>query len=160
MSDIAAFLLARYDEGYEAARPRTVGQAGIDWMVCAGPSGKGDCHLRGLFNGQREDRWEKQNPSLDEVRAHEMTHASPKQIKAMRDIEAKRRIVALHAIAVAKVDTAPFDAMTGEPIPTEYEVTCSICGWASDHLTSGCETLRLLAEPYSDHAEYDERWRP
>jgi len=139
MSDIAAFLLARYDEGYEAARPRTVGQAGIDWMVCAGPSGKGDCHLRGLFNGQREDRWEKQNPSLDEVRAHEMTHASLKQIEAIRDIEAKREIVE---------DYQRCDELAA--IKPDYQPRRNVLG----------DVLRLLAKPYSDHAEYDDGWRP
>lgn len=143
MSDLGAFLLARYDEEWEAARPRTVGQAGIDWMVCAGPSGKGDCTVGPhVGNDETAWRWQKQNPTLDEVRAHEMTHASAAQIKTMRDIEAKRKVVKLH-----------HDTGRGE---------CYQCldSWMDEtRETFPCPTVRLLAEPYSDHADYDERWR-
>jgi hypothetical protein len=79
--------------------------------------------------------------------------------RTLREVEAKRRIIELHELAVSK-DPARFSALTGEPLPDAYEVTCAVCGWADDDPTSGCETLRLLALPHADHEDYREEWRP
>lgn len=58
----------------------------------------------------------------------------------LADIAAKREIVELHS--------------GDEPL----------CGWSQDARTSHdeeppCDTLRLLALPYTDHPDYDEAWR-
>lgn len=74
--------------------------------------------------------------------------------------DAKRRIVELHQITVRKLDTTPFDPYTGERNEPEFEVECAVCGWATTDQTSGCDTLRLLALPYADHADYREEWKP
>lgn len=60
------------------------------------------------------------------------------------DIDAKRRIVALHG-------------------PSEYEYSdvdvCLTCDQGGP-LAYPCPTLRLLALPYVDHPDFDEAWRP
>jgi len=56
--------------------------------------------------------------------------------RVLAECEARRRIVAEHS----PVD--PCDAHD------------------ANFQTVLCDTLRLLALPYADHADYDERWRP
>lgn len=58
-----------------------------------------------------------------------------------RDCHAKRQIVWLHSVTDAK--------------PSRFEFDCGHCD-----MPWPCPTLRLLALPYTDHAEFDERWRP
>ncbi|MCQ8831746.1 DUF6221 family protein [Streptomyces malaysiensis] len=64
--------------------------------------------------------------------------------RVMREVDAKRRLVGLHERLSGD---APFcvtcDAPSGIP--------------GRDH---GCDTIRLLALPYSDHPDYREEWRP
>jgi pyrimidine deaminase RibD-like protein len=50
--------------------------------------------------------------------------------RVLADVAAKRAIVALHP--------------------------CDDCGMGNDP----CSTLRLLAQPYAEHPDYDEEWRP
>jgi hypothetical protein len=57
----------------------------------------------------------------------------------LREVEAKRRIVAEIAIVV----------LASPPLPMPPE-------WV-DQLT---KFLRLIALPYADHPDYDESWRP
>lgn len=73
------------------------------------------------------------------------------------DVDAKQRILALHAV---EVRTAParYSEHTGERLAAEHEVTCAVCGWASDDPSSGCETVRLLALPFAGHPDYREEW--
>jgi hypothetical protein len=80
--------------------------------------------------------------------------------RVLREIDAKRRIIAEHSLTVEKTDAAPYDSVTGERCPDEYSVTCALCGWVSDDPTSGCLTLRLLALPYADRECYREEWSP
>lgn len=79
----------------------------------------------------------------------------------LREVESKRRIIGLHEITVERDrDAPPFNPMTGDRTLDIYEVTCAVCGWATTDPTSGCETLRLLALPYTDHPDYREEWKP
>ena len=79
--------------------------------------------------------------------------------RLQREVEAKRRIIEIHKLEVAK-DPARFNQLTGEQLPDVYEVNCAVCGWATDDPTSGCETLRLLALPCADRPGYREEWKP
>lgn len=73
--------------------------------------------------------------------------------RVLREVDAKRKILAAHRIGVEK-HRAAFDAVTGEPLPEVFDVTCETCGWAADDPASGCLTLRLLATAWSDHPDY------
>lgn len=92
-----------------------------------------------------------------ETRAHIARH-DPARV--LREIDAKRQVLATHTITVEKVDAPPFDSFTGTRNPDEYTVTCAVCGWSSDDPTSACLTLRLLALPYADRPGYRDDWRP
>lgn len=90
------------------------------------------------------------------VRQHIARH-DPARV--LREVKAKRRIIEIHKLEVAK-DPARFNQLTGEQLPDVYEVNCAVCGWATDDPTSGCETLRLLALPCADRPGYREEWKP
>src|SRR5258708_7113318 len=80
-------------------------------------------------------------------------------IRMLGEVDAKRKILALHALSVTKVAQPSFDSFTGDRIPDSYEVTCETCGWASGNPASGCGTLRALAAVWSDHPDYDPAWK-
>jgi hypothetical protein len=92
----------------------------------------------------------------DEYRCNTDMRWTPDRVLA--ECEKNRRIVKLHAIEVVKVPLPPFDSATGDMVPDEYDVSCEVCGWASDSPTSACLTLRLLALPYADHPDFDPGW--
>lgn len=60
--------------------------------------------------------------------------------RVLREIDAKRRIAALHA--------RPHHQCVTEDGPTQW------------HAADPCATLRLLALPYADRPGYREEWRP
>ncbi len=60
--------------------------------------------------------------------------------RVLAECEAKRRIVEAHLSSEAWCDHCSGGELMGNP--------------------DGCPTLRLLALPYADHADYDESWRP
>jgi hypothetical protein len=62
--------------------------------------------------------------------------------RALREVEAKRRIVNLHT----RAEDAEGDSRTW----------CPVCGWRE----FPCLTLRMLALPHADHPDYREEWRP
>ena len=75
--------------------------------------------------------------------------------RVLADVEAKRRIVDLHA---------PFHVRTAnDGLNWDYR-GCGECsqpdGVADGETWWPCTTLRLLALPYASHPDYDERWRP
>jgi hypothetical protein len=80
--------------------------------------------------------------------------------RVLREVEAKRAILAEHAIDASRIRTYPFDPFTGKANMVGSEVNCAVCGWASIDPTSGCRTLRLLAATWSDHPDYDPGWAP
>lgn len=73
--------------------------------------------------------------------------------RMIQEVEATRLIVAAH-------ETAVNERVAGFPLyGSDY--WCETC-----HVPSGeagknwCKTLRLLALPYADHADYNREWRP
>ena len=71
----------------------------------------------------------------------------------INEIEATRRILLAHRTTVS-------EKVPGFPLyGSEY--WCETCHVPADEAGSNwCLTLRLLALPYADHADYSERWRP
>ncbi|QNS08333.1 DUF6221 family protein [Streptomyces xanthii] len=113
-----------------------------------------------------------------------MFHAAPGAVcdcgvpaRVLREIDAKRQLLVLHAPERAVVDGACDQSGTGET------QVCRTCGneavepWVNrrppegegDEVAEGvalpyavapCATLRLLALPYADRPGYHEDWRP
>ncbi|MFF3511556.1 DUF6221 family protein [Streptomyces sp. NPDC002573] len=94
----------------------------------------------GTLNG-RVSRWP-EGPAAAQILGHDPA-------RVLREIDAKRRILALH-------------------VKDKYYDGCVICdngnnscgcmsGW---HWKYPCDTLKLLALPYADGAGYREEWRP
>ena len=86
--------------------------------------------------------WPQPQPGFaDHVARH-----SPARV--LREVEAKRAIVALH-----------------EPLPSSYgePSVCPSCWpqpWIGTHPLAPCPTMRNLAAVYSDHPDYDPEWSP
>jgi hypothetical protein len=107
---------------------------------------------RGWIEATEEGHWNEFNQTeIDHIARHDPA-------RVLAEVAAKRAILDLHAITVTKVATAPFDPDTGEPREPEYEVECAVCGWVNDDPTSGCETLRLLAQPFAGRPGWREEW--
>lgn len=151
MDDLITWLRAQLDED------EVVAQDAARWY--------GDSNVAGLAPRWRQvpvgHVWNDQDGGIadaDNVAAlPHIVNFDPARV--LREVEAKRRQVELHKHQVEKITQAPFDPMTGERRPDEYEVTCEVCGWSSDDPTSACETLRLLALPFSDRPGYREEWK-
>jgi Family of unknown function (DUF6221) len=79
--------------------------------------------------------------------------AKPRAKRQLREVEAKRAILAVHA---------PREGGDGAGAEIQVCQTCSWDGGAGD--VEGdpypCETLRFLAAVYSDHPDYQEEWKP
>lgn len=150
MSTLVVFLTARWAEIEAIAAAAST--YGADWRFGSGGVYPSDeRHHPGAIVG---GVWgELENEYGEHIAANDPAHV-------LADIAAKRKILALHAVDVKPTDTPPFDAMTGERLRRDYSVECAVCGWASLDPTSACETLRLLAEPFRHHPDYDESWRP
>lgn len=154
MGDLVRWLGEQLDED------KRIAQAAIEaeFLMCGrwlarGPYGDDDRY------GNIQSEQNEQIIEEDLLWPHVVHVAEWDPARILREIDAKRRIVRLHAITVEKADTTPFDPATGEPRPDEYDVTCSLCGWVSDDPASACLTLRLLALPYADRPGYREEWR-
>lgn len=147
MTGLAEFLLQRIAEREQRFWPKTVAMAG-DVLACNGPDGRGGCRAGTGYWGEWVISPDAPG-ALDAARAHELTHATPEQRFVLAECESKRRIVDLHRLV---------------PGAVKGEICCEVCGWVYDEIedfgVKGCETLRLLAEPYSGHPEYRQEWKP
>jgi uncharacterized protein DUF6221 len=77
--------------------------------------------------------------------------------RMLREVAAKRTIMALHYSVVSKCEQARYDSYTGAPIPDEYDGHCEICGWF-DPSQGGCLTVRHVGAIWRDHPDYDPAW--
>jgi len=138
------FLLARIAEDEAVARAATPGL----WACETAPNG-----FPAMVVGNNmtvADTYDK--PHLSD--ANHIARHDPARVLA--ECEAKRRIVALHVGS----GRDPFYSHKGGPLDT-----CDVCvSFHADMDCSNepwpCPTLRILALPYADHADYDESWRP
>jgi hypothetical protein len=130
--DLVAFLHARLDEDEQAARAA----AGAPWTADDVP---GCIHVEAWARAeQRALRGLGFVGSVErEPDRQHIARYDPARV--LREVEAKRQILNLHRR----------DSDYGsDPI-------CNVCLY-----TPPCETVRVLALPYSDHPDYHEEWRP
>lgn len=131
MDDLVAFLRARLDEDEAAARAASAGpwvqQVGY---ISGGPDGR-------VHVAQQAQAW-----NADHIARHDPA-------RVLAEIDAKRRIVDLHAPARPRA------------LP-HREPGCLTCTtaqvWDTAAGEATCETLRLLALPYAGHPGYRETW--
>lgn len=139
--DLVTFLMARLDEDERDARANrgvfpspAVEDNGAVWMHIR-PGGNAVI-TRYLHPTEGYD-------DMAKLRSWADTETGWTQRRILAEIDAKRQIVKLHG----RLDVASFcvtcDAPSG--IPGEPH---------------GCPTLRLLAQPFAAHPEYQEEWRP
>lgn len=132
MNDLMAWLTAQLDEDEQIARAVEDRSAPWDgqWMA-DGNSAVRTVNGHVLFYRHGPDPLK---PGLaDHVAAHDPA-------RVLREIDAKRRIVALHA--------RPHHQCVTENGPTQW------------HAADPCATLRLIALPYTDRPGYQDGWRP
>jgi len=65
--------------------------------------------------------------------------------RVLAEVEAKRQLLHLHRQMEDSEEMLDF---------------CATCDAAGKYPEYPCQTLRLLALPYADHADYREEWRP
>ena len=79
--------------------------------------------------------------------------------RVLRDVEAKRRIVAEHASEDGHCRTCTVEDREDAPMGTDWDTEPEAI-WVRRPVAYPCPTLRLLALPYADHPDYREEWRP
>lgn len=147
MNELVEFLTARLDEaahGAEASGPHPVA-----WLTFCDADGRLQYTAVG---SSADERGESGIWIVDgkEVPAPTFVHVIYDPALALREVEAKRRIVAEHP------------PVTHRESQTIERVICGRCryddgvDYTYDH---PCPTLELLALPYSDHPDYQEEWR-
>lgn len=142
MSDLVEFLKARVDENERAARaviPADLPDGGV-WIH------DGYCNISGpgfmIYNEGGHD--EKQSDHI----------ATYDPARVLREVKAKRRIMARHARDPQWASLATMrDACMGCGVegPNEWPVTESL---------NECPELRDLALVYADHPDYQQQWTP
>jgi len=120
MSDIAAFLLARYEADARIAR-KTLHE------VALRREGYGGWESVDFNSPQAADHGQRWKPE-----------------RVLRDIEAKRKLLEVHHMERA----GGYEDCWVCKTPYEYEAE-----------SYPCDTLRILAEVYDQHADYLEEWR-
>lgn len=148
MSDLVEFLKARLDEDEQTAQAATSESGRWRWdhgfgELCNDP----ECPYGALLDEATRDGTHA-GTVLMELHGYDVKEpwqgaahiARHDPARVLREVDAKRRIVALHS-----------DPHGGDP-------SCSSIDYPES--AEDCETLRLLALPYADHPDYEERWRP
>lgn len=132
MTDLVTWLRRQLDQDAMAAREMQLLRPSVPWMIGANSHG---------FN---------------------FTYDPYDGDRLLAEVAAKRAILDLHEQTLR--NATPRDWLTGEPRHEEFDVECSLCGWAQfvpeREQAGGCDTVRLLAEPYADRPGYREEWRP
>ena len=137
MDDLVAFLNARLDEDEQQARAAISGQ--VDWENGWGESktpgfpGVGIVPHVGRIH--------------EDVQAAHVAKWNPARVLA--DVEAKRRILAEHAVDAGLFCRTCFDPGTLDRYPDEFS-----------QRRFPCPTLRLLALPFASHPDYRDEWKP
>jgi len=142
MDDLIAFLRARLDEDADLALTASPGPwrpdeehdevLAVDDIVVA----------EGFALSGRQLR-----ATVDHIARHDPA-------RALAEIDAKRRILALHEPVILRAGGG-----------AEHFNTTRVCRSCEPpkqfpEAAYPCDTIRLLALPYADHPEYQDAWRP
>lgn len=148
--DLTTFLMARLDEAEEAAK-----RVGQPYRLYACDDGCLEEPVRvSDLHGPRDGEYEQWSDGEDRLPNHHNSWALVYDpARALVDVEVKRRLLDEHR---------PAPRFAGHP------VTCARClteisdspGLPSLNQLHPCQTIRLLALPYADHADYRDEWRP
>ncbi|MEU0589960.1 DUF6221 family protein [Streptomyces ardesiacus] len=134
MDDLVQWLRVQLDEDERTARAATAGpweQSGIGeygWGVSFSAPGAGV-----------------EAADSDQGRADAEHIAAWDPARVLREIDAKRQVIALHR----ELED-----------PQEMQDYCATCEVTGKYPEYPCKTLRLLALPYADRAGYRDEWRP
>ena len=142
MVDLVEWLRAQLDEDERIARAASAGPWSTRWngqdheLVAPSrthPIAEWTYTIVTQEPGASTQRTECDTADADHIARHDPA-------RVLREVEAKRRLVALHARAHHQCVT--------EDGPTQW------------HAADPCTTLHLLASPYADRPGYREEWRP
>lgn len=156
------FLLARLAEDESVAQAATPGPWEWECAQTAGDEWGHQGHRPGDLVSQTARVISSWGYDADRVvvdNGADATHiARWDSARVLAEVEAKRRIVANHE-PYPKVNGCCLEHSGFEPF--EY-MDCNVCCEASQYADSGgyCLTLRAVALPYADHADYQKEWRP
>lgn len=156
MTDLVDFLRNRYDE--EEQKAQAAGESRIAWLTYL--DDQGQMHYTTVAAGSAtagavDDVWVADGKELP-APSRVLVVYDPARV--LRKVEAQRRIIELHPITTDVIDDPAIYVKT-----ERQPFGCRTDHEFYDGETAGfgyCETLRLLALPYADHPDYDERWRP
>jgi hypothetical protein len=159
VTDLVAFLLARLDEDERWARQATPGP----WAWSENHDGAGEVNAAERRPDLQGDGWERSQArsianesATGDVRLADAVHiARHDPARLLADIAAKRQIVDEHANGWEGWEDPP----TQDDIEQAYCVRCQDRR-SHDAMRWPCPTLKLLALPFADHPDYDEKWRP
>lgn len=83
--------------------------------------------------------------------------------RVLREVEAKRRIIAMHHLAELECPQSEGDYRCCEEYTCQCQIDALDLQDAMDvrdqHAEWPCQTVRALAAVYADHPEYREEWR-
>ncbi|MEU2788994.1 DUF6221 family protein [Streptomyces sp. NPDC007100] len=136
---LVQFLRDRLDEDEAVARAASPGP----WTQV----GIGDYGWAVSFN--RPDYAGVETEDDDQGRADADHIARHDPARVLAEVEAKRRLLVVHAKSSSYDGCATCDAGND---------SCGCLGGA--HWEYPCDTMKLLALPYADHPDYHEEWRP
>jgi hypothetical protein len=136
VSELVEFLRARFDEDEQMARAA----GGDTWRV------RGDHEMaRCVVEGTEMIIYDEGGHN-----EHDAAHIA----RVLRDVEAKRQILALHPVGLQPAKDGDIDDRS------TWKPCCESCQvGVVDDGDWPCETLRLLSLPYIDHPEYCDEWR-
>lgn len=158
-SGVAAFLSARLDEDEEQARRGYYSDTHWERFTT-------DAHLRAWLAWREyfpRERWDVKasdavsEAARDAIRQRVTAHEENRTARALAEVAVKRRIVVLHR-AVRTTTLLYQDGSRADPVEVCH--ACDANTTDADWPDMPCQTLCALAEPYSDHPDYQEGWRP
>jgi hypothetical protein len=159
MDDLVQFVNARLDEAEERARRGYYNETLWERFTT-------EAHLH-AWKAWREyfprERWDVDandavsEAARDGIRARITAHEADRTAQALREIDAKRKILTLHR-TITRHDFVTADGQPAGPMQVCHE--CDANSTDADWPDSPCWTLRYLAAPYADHEDYQEDWQP
>lgn len=142
-AELIVFLRARYDEDDDRARSGYYSETHWERFTTSA-SLKAWQAWRIYYPRERWDVAANDaitNAAKDAIRERITAHEANRTARALREVEAKRRILAVHHPYVDEPDQACLGCAGG----IEWE---------------RCPVLRALAAVYADHPHYRQEWRP